>query len=132
MNNNNSNDLTLTKYDRQRANLHDVGLFTRPSTIKNRETFTGRAETFVVDTCRHESGDYIFVECVDESATVTRLVLPPKVADAIAAQRESLTKKRRSAAAVARAKTLTDDQKREIRERLAKARGKRGKKTARR
>lgn len=92
-------DNTISKYDRLRGSLQDVASFTRPSTIKNVETLTGRTETFVVETCRYEDrGDYIFIECVDE-AGVTRLALPPKVSNAISAQRDSLTAKRRSKAA---------------------------------
>jgi hypothetical protein len=91
-------DSTINKYDRLYGGLHDVALFTKPSTIKSVTTLTGRTETFVIQSCRHEDvGDYIFVECMDESG-VTRLALPPKVANAIAAQRESLTKRRRSIA----------------------------------
>lgn len=90
---------TIAKYDRIRGGLHDVALFTKPSTIKNVQSITGKSETFVVETCRYEDqGDYIFVECVDE-AGVTRLALPPKVAAVIASQRDSLTARRRSTAA---------------------------------
>ena len=90
---------TISKYDRRRGGLKDIAMFTKPSTIRNIENITGKAETFVVETCRYEEhgGDYVFVECVDDGG-VTRLCLPPKVANAIAAQRDSLTKRRRSAA----------------------------------
>jgi hypothetical protein len=91
-------DNTISKYDRLYGGILDVSLTTKPSTVKNVQTLTGRAETFVVQSCRHEDfGDYIFIECIDENG-VTRLALPPKVANAIAAQRESLTKRRRSIA----------------------------------
>lgn len=86
------------KYDRMYGNLLDVSIHTKPSTVKIVQPITGRAETFIVQTLRHEdNGDYIFVECADESGLM-RLVLPPKVANAIAAQRDSLTKRRRSIA----------------------------------
>ncbi len=89
-------DNTINKYDRMYGGLVDISLFTTPSTIKNEQTLTGRSETFVIQTCRHEDfGDHIFIECMDENG-VTRLALPPKVANVIAAQRESLTKRRRS------------------------------------
>lgn len=102
------NDNTIQKYDRIRGRMQDVALFTKPSTVRNVESMTGRSETFVVETCRHEElGDYIFVECVDESGTV-RLCLPPKVANAIASQRESLTSRRRSIASKAVAKARKD------------------------
>lgn len=85
-----------------------MALFTKPSTIRNVQAITGRAETFVVETARHEElGDYVFVECVDETGVI-RLCLPPKVANAIAAQRESLTSRRRSIASKAVAKARKD------------------------
>lgn len=94
---------SIAKYDRLRGNLHELGplcLFTKPSTIKSVQNLTGKSETFVVETGRHhELGDYIFIECIDEAGAVTRLALPPKVSDAIASQRESLTARRRSQAA---------------------------------
>lgn len=87
---------TLSKYDRQYGAIYDVGLASKPSTIKNVQVVTGKTETFIVQTIRHsENGDYIFVECVDESGTI-RLALPPKVANIIAAQRDALTSRRRS------------------------------------
>lgn len=109
-NGNGTNDNTVAKYDRIRGGLHGVAMFTKPSTIKNVEVVTGRAETFIIETARHElrtgeegqMGDTIFIECMDETG-VTRLALPPRVANAIAAQRESLTTRRRSAAGRARA-----------------------------
>lgn len=90
-----SDDNTISKYDRLRGNMHDVAMFTKPSTIKNVQNITGKSETFVVETCRHEElGDYIFIECMDEIG-VTRLALPPRVANLIASQRDSLTTRRR-------------------------------------
>jgi hypothetical protein len=80
------------------GNLLDVSIHTKPSTVKVVQPLTGRAETFIIQTLRHEdNGDYIFIECADENGLV-RLVLPPKVANAVASQRESLTKRRRSIA----------------------------------
>jgi len=93
-----NDESTVSKFDRIRGNLDGVALFTKPSTIKNVQAITGKAETFVIETCRRDDlGDFIFVECVDESG-VTRLALPPKVSAIIASQRDSLTKRRRSAA----------------------------------
>jgi hypothetical protein len=90
---------TIGKYDRIRGGLHDVAMFTRPSTIKTVQVLTGKSETFVVETARYEdAGDYIFIEALDESG-LTRLCLPPKVAIVIASQRDSLTARRRSKAA---------------------------------
>lgn len=99
----------ISKYDRLRGSLQDVALFTRPSTIKNVQNITGRAETFVVETCRYEElgGDFIFIECVDDTG-VTRLALPPRVAAILASQRDSLTSRRRSIAGKRRAKEAMD------------------------
>jgi hypothetical protein len=91
-------DNLIQKYDRTYGSIVDVSLTTKPSTIKLVQPVTGRSETFIIQTARHEdSGDYIFVECADENGLV-RLALPPKVANAIAAQREALSKRRRSIA----------------------------------
>ena len=43
----------------------------------------------------HEYGDYVFIECMDESGVI-RIALPPRVSDLIASQRDALTKRRRS------------------------------------
>jgi hypothetical protein len=103
-----NNDNTVAKYDRVRGGLEGVALFTKPSTVKNTQIITGKSETFVVETARHEElGDTIFIECMDESG-VTRLALPPRVANAIAAQRDSLTTRRRSRAAKAQAQARKD------------------------
>lgn len=92
-------DQTISKFDRIRGGLDSIALFTKPSTIRNVQSITGKAETFVIETCRHEEvGDYIFIECTDDTG-VTRIALPPKVANVIASQRDSLTTKRRRKAA---------------------------------
>lgn len=89
---------SLSKYDRLYGGLINVSLHTKPSTIKTVQAITGKTETFVVQTLRHEDvGDYIFLECMDETGVV-RLGLPPKVCNLIASQREALTKRRRSIA----------------------------------
>lgn len=93
-------DNTIQKYDRMYGNLLDVSLHTKPSTVKVIQPLTGRAETFIIQTLRHEGGDYIFIECADENGLV-RIVLPPKVSQAAASQREALTKKGRSNASKA-------------------------------
>lgn len=92
-------DSTITKYDRIRGGLHDVAMFTKPSTIKNVQAITGKSESFIVETARSaDLGDYIFIEALDDTG-LTRLCLPPKVAAVIASQRDSLTARRRSKAA---------------------------------
>lgn len=102
------NDYSVVKFDRIRGALHGTALFSKPATITEIETVTGKAETFIVETGRHELkngsgmfGDTIFVQCVDENGTVTRLALPPRVSNAIASQRDSLTARRRSKASKA-------------------------------
>ena len=91
-------DNQIHKYDRMYGNLLDVSLATKPSTVKVVQPLTGRAETFIIQTLRHaDNGDFVFIECADENGLI-RLALPPKVANAIASQRDSLTKRRRSIA----------------------------------
>lgn len=99
-------DHSINKYDRLRGGLEGVALFVaRPSTIRNVQQITGKSETFMIETGRSEElgGDFIFIECLDEGVPV-RLALPPRVANVIAAQRESLTRRRRSIAGKAQAK----------------------------
>lgn len=100
---------TISKYDRLRGSMQDVAMFTKQSTVRNVQTLTGQAETYVVETCRYEElgGDFIFIEFVDEVGVV-RLALPPKVAAVIAAQRDRLTSRRRSIAAKKKAKERMD------------------------
>jgi hypothetical protein len=102
------NDNTVSKYDRIRGGLEGVALFTRASTVKHVETLTGRAETFIVETARHdELGDTVFVEMMDENGVV-RLALPPKVSNLIVSQRDALTARRRRSAGKAQAKARKD------------------------
>jgi hypothetical protein len=57
---------------------------------------TGQSQLFIVQTYRQrEQGDTIFLECVTNEGTV-RIALPPQVANAIARQRNALTKITRS------------------------------------
>jgi hypothetical protein len=87
---------TINKYDRLYGSVVDVGLSTKASTIRTVEPITGKTESFIVQTCRHqENGDYVFIEHVSEDGVV-RLALPPKVANLIASQRDALSKRRRS------------------------------------
>jgi hypothetical protein len=94
------------KYDRLYGGMLDGGaIFTKPSTVKVVQPLTGKAETFIVQTARHEElGDHVFIEAIDESGVV-RLALPPKVANALASHRDSLTKRRRSIASRAQMKS---------------------------
>jgi hypothetical protein len=54
----------------------------------------GDVLTYLVETIRHEGGDTIFIEVTSKDGTI-RVVLPPKVANTIARQRDALTKKTR-------------------------------------
>jgi hypothetical protein len=93
-----NNENTLHKYDRKYGNILDVSLKTKPSTIKIIEPLTGRTETFILQTLRHEGGNYTFIEIADEEG-LTRIVLPPKVSRVLLEQNEALTKQSRSRAA---------------------------------
>lgn len=100
-----TNDRTIAVYDRTRGELEGVAVFTKPTTIKSVEAFTGKAVTFIVETARqavtegnNQQGDTIFVESMSEAGLV-RMALPPKVANAIARQRDALSARARSKAA---------------------------------
>lgn len=122
-------ETTISKFDRVRGGLKDVALFTQPSTVQFLQPLTGKSETFIVETCRYpeHGGDYIFLQVVDENGTV-RVSLPPRVANAIASQRDSLTTRRRRIAGIERGKQLTEEQKQVLRDRLARIRKNRKKK----
>lgn len=87
--------------------LPDV-VHTRPTTVRAIVPVIGAAETWIVQTFRQsEQGDTIFLESVSAAGAV-RIALPPKVAAAIARQRDSLTAKNRSKAAKAVAQERAD------------------------
>lgn len=89
------NDNTISKFDRLYGGL--VGgnnLKTTPSTVEH-VTFTGEAETFVIQTVRDERGDHLVIKFMDNDG-IKRIICPPRVTDRIASQREALTGKRRS------------------------------------
>lgn len=96
---------TLDKFDRAMGNLSGLpdATHTKPSTVSNVSAILGVTQTFIIETWRQtEIGDTIFLQCADDSGLV-RLVIPPKVADAIARQRDSLTVKVRRAIGKAQA-----------------------------
>lgn len=97
-------------FDRLIGSLHGLPDVTtsRPSTVRTVLPMLGNSQTFIVQTYRQkDAGDTIFLELVDAEGRA-RIVIPPKVADAIARQREALTKKSRSAAARAVAEERKD------------------------
>jgi hypothetical protein len=101
-------DYTISKFDRAYSGLIDGNaVMTRATTIEYVQKVTGEAETFIVQTVRNEDGDNIVLKFVDKDGN-KRLILPPKVANLIASQRDSLTARRRSIASKATAKARAD------------------------
>jgi hypothetical protein len=83
----------------------------RPATIQTIQPLLGTSQTYIIRTWRQiDRGgdkatrglDTIFIECVSAAGSF-RIALPPKVADAIARQRDALSAKTRSKAARANA-----------------------------
>jgi ATP-dependent exoDNAse (exonuclease V) alpha subunit len=75
----------------------------KPTTVVAAKPLTGEAQTFIIQTLRRrEQGDTIFLQYIDAAGSV-RIAIPPKAAEAIAAQREALTTKSRKRAAKASA-----------------------------
>lgn len=67
----------------------------KETTIRSALPIVGDSQTFVIQTVRRlgdgpEAGYYVFVEHF-EAGSFTRLVIPPKVADAIDRQRQALS-----------------------------------------
>lgn len=92
-------------FDRMLGALHGLPDVTtsKASTIRSLSPLIGAAQTFIVQTYRQrEVGDTVFLECVSADGSF-RLAIPPKVAEAIARQREALTGKVRSKVAKAAA-----------------------------
>ncbi len=82
-------------FDRTIGALHGLPDVTTSgmSTIRTMSPLIGAAQTFIVQTYRQrEVGDHVFIECVSADGSF-RLVLPPRVADAIARQRDALATK---------------------------------------
>jgi hypothetical protein len=86
-----------TLFDKTWASLQgvpDVSIG-QPTTIRTTSAVKELPQTYIVQTARHrELGDFAFVEFMSAEGTV-RIVLPPKVTDAIARQRDALTTKTR-------------------------------------
>jgi phage/plasmid primase-like uncharacterized protein len=101
-------DYTISKFDRAYSGLIDVNaVMTRATTIEYVQKVTGEAETFIVQTIRNEDGDNIVLKFVDKDGN-KRLILPPRVANIIASQRDALTARRRSAASKLTAQARAD------------------------
>lgn len=87
------------KFDKMHGSLTGRPDVTRckPTTVQVHTPLIGATQAFTVETMRahdEEGGDTIFITYVDDRGAV-RLYLPPKVADAIARQRDALTTKTR-------------------------------------
>jgi hypothetical protein len=85
-------------FDRQLGAIEDLPdvLSTKATTIVDTTPIIGLAQTFIIQSYRQRDvGDRVFLQFVDAQGT-KRIVIPPKVAQAIARQRSALTKKSRS------------------------------------
>lgn len=99
---------TLSKHDRVYAGLlGGNNLQTKATTIETVQKVTGETETFIVQTIRDERGDNIVLKFIDKEG-VKRLILPPRVADTILRQRDSLTTRGRSLSSKATAQARKD------------------------
>ncbi len=91
----------MDKFDKVIGSLEGLPdtVKTLPATIITTMPLIGSSQTFIVQTFRQkESGDTIFIQYLDESGSM-RIVVPPRVAEAIARQREVLTTKNRKKSA---------------------------------
>jgi len=98
-------------FDRIRAGMDgrpDVTR-TRISTVRNVDPLVGNVRTFLIESTRvKDEGDTIFLEVASKDGNV-RIVIPAKVANVIARQRESLANKVRSKIAKAQAEQRMKD-----------------------
>lgn len=88
-------------FDRMMGGLHGIPdvMSVKPTTIREVVPLVGLTMTFIVQTFRQkDKGDTIFVEVVTAEQHV-RMVLPPKAAEAVARQRDAMTRRSRSRAA---------------------------------
>jgi len=85
-------------FDRIRGGMEgrpDVTM-TRLSSLQSVDPLVGNVSTFMVQTARErERGDTIFLQVATKDGN-KRIVIPPKVANAISRQRDALTTKVRS------------------------------------
>lgn len=96
-------------FDRTLAGLHGLPDVTTsgPSTVRSVD-FIGDSQTVIVTTYRQtDRGDTIFLESISSDGTF-RIVLPPKVADAISRQRDALSTKVRRKVGKASAQARKD------------------------
>lgn len=97
---NESQKVTLSVFGRASSVLKDLPdiIKSKPTTLVETPSFAGEPHTYIVQTMRRkEEGDYIFFQDV-ASGQAVQIVIPPRIADIIARQRDQLTGKSRSRA----------------------------------
>lgn len=95
----------LNYFDRMSGTLHGLPdvVHTRPTTTRVVPPLGLGTHTYIVQTFRQsEEGDVIFLEVASEG-NITRIVIPPAIAETIARQRDQLTFQSRSRAGKRRA-----------------------------
>jgi hypothetical protein len=80
------------------------GVHTKPSLVQAID-FYGHSSQFTVQTIRTEDGDYVFITTMS-AGKAERYVLPPKVSETIARQRDTMSTKVRSKIGKERAEQL--------------------------
>jgi tRNA A37 threonylcarbamoyladenosine dehydratase len=99
-------DYIVDAFDRIRAGMDgrpDVTR-TRISTVRSVDPLVGNVSTFLIESIRvKDVGDTIFLEVANKDGNI-RIVIPPKGANVIARQRDSLANQVRSKLAKAQAK----------------------------
>lgn len=110
---------TIDRFDAALGNLTGLpgGLETKPSTIQVVVPVVGKAETFIIQTIRHEIGKdrndepifgfTQFVQITSAEGT-KRIVLPPEASDKLFSQREALASRVRKRAAQKAVQTRKD------------------------
>lgn len=93
----------------------------RPTTVTSVMPFIGNSQTHVVQTYKGEDGFTVFLQMVDADGRA-RIVIPPKVANAIYRQRDSLVKQARKRAGKDRWDRMDPDQQEAHIERLRTSR----------
>lgn len=99
---------TVSKFDRAVGGLlSGNNLHTKPTTVEHIEKVKGESETYIVRTIRDEDGDHVVIKYIDKDGT-QRIILPPKVAQVIQRQKDSLSRRSRSNSSKARMKERMD------------------------
>jgi len=91
----NPNYQTVDYFDRARGGMDQRNEATkiRVSTVRHIDPLVGNVSTYLVETIRiKDEGDWGFIEVATKEGNL-RVVLPPKVTNVIARQRDALTTK---------------------------------------